>query len=510
MSTKAELMGCEYETGLCEHYLPGDGKVVNGVMRYPGMGNSPTLGGRCLKDDRMISRMDKCSVSGKSAKKLTKVERFGCLQPQCEHYTKEGRSVPCCLLAGEFAAINALCECPKTKQQQVPSPSRANEKIIGCVGEDCENYAKGDGALSAACMLMPTGSGSLKVMRKCPELYPDRLYADQPQKAPQEKIAPPHPYRPTEEEVDRQRVEQFCSTCEDYDAEKDECASKVIACVKMPHYMVIRREIESYGCIQCKNYVEGKTSYDATCLKLKVTTYSGKRNGCIADFECPGREPLQHEAPQESAPMPPAPSTSPMKIMAFDVSTTITGWALREGNKITERGTIRAPKGSVEERKDYIRQQILHYCLNGQPLNVVMLERSFVAGSGNTTRLLCELQGIIKNICHRMEYPVIEPSPTTWRAICPGSGKCDKDAVVEYARLKKYTFESIDEAEAICMALSFGTELVKILDAEKEKKKNGKSKDKGKESGGNHGSNGGKRGRASAGTAIPACAAKAS
>lgn len=328
--TKAELLGCEYETGMCEHYIPGDGKVINGVMRYPGIGNVPMGHGRCLQVDKMISRIVACPISGKSAKKLTKVERFGCLKPQCEHYNK-GESVPWCKLAGQYAAINALRECPKTQSQEV----------------------------------------------------------------------------------------------------------------------------------------------------------------------------LQ----EESAPSVPVP---PMRILALDVATGVTGWALREGDRITEHGTIKAPKGDIEERKDYIRQKLLHYCLNGQPLNIVMIERSFVFNSGNTTRLLCELQGIIKNCCHRMGYPIVEPSPTTWRAICPGSGKCDKDAAVEYARLKGYVFETADEAEAICMALSFSAGLVKILDAEKEKKKNGKSKSKEGNGNGNNGSNGGKRGGVAAGIAVSACATKAS
>ncbi len=279
------------------------------------------------------------------------------------------------------------------------------------------------------------------------------------------------------------------------------CASKVLACVKMPHYMVLKREIESYGCKQCKNYVEGKTPYDATCLKL---------NGRIADFECPGREPLQLETPKEEntpPPVPAAPPSSPhMRILALDVATGVTGWALREGDKVVEHGTIKAPKGDIEERKDYIRQKLLHYCLNGQPLSVVMLERSFVAGSGNTTRLLCELQGIIKSYCYRMGYPIIEPSPTTWRSICPGSGRCDKVAAVEYARLKEYVFESDDEAEAICMALSFGPHLVEVLQKSEKEKKNGKSK----KTDGNHGSNGGKRRGNTAGVEVPASAANAS
>lgn len=448
MSTKAELMGCENDKAMCEHYIPGDGKVINGVMHYPGLNNSPTQGGRCLKAGLMISRMTACPVTGKSAKKLTKVERFGCLQPQCEHYTKEGRSVPCCLLAGEFAAINALCECPKTKQQGPPT----EEELIQRYG--------------------------------CPTCVRFKTF----------------------------RHETYCQKSHLSILDVSECPGKETQQSPDEEKSVVPEGKERWdyrtlpGDVQAVDYwydVGRKTVFETTCWTLGECRKARDRF-----FE---EQQTKKETPkEESAPLPVVPSTSPMKIMAFDVSTTITGWALREGNKITERGTIRAPKGSVEERKDYIRQQILHYCLNGQPLNVVMLERSFVAGSGNTTRLLCELQGIIKNICHRMEYPIIEPSPTTWRAICPGSGKCDKDAVVEYARLKKYTFESIDEAEAICMALSFGTELVKILDAEKEKKKNGKSKDKGKESGGNNGSNGGKRGGTVAGIAIPASATKAS
>jgi len=421
MSTKAELMGCIGTAGQadCEYYCSGEGKMVDGQMQWAGFKDGPIPGGRCAKADKMVRRMDACPISGKSAKKQTKAEMWGC--KTCEHAEKH--TVPCCALAGKFASIANLHECPKTKPYSVEQLTKRRVEEWG--QEEPPNW---------------------ELTSKRREEFSGQ--AGQPEL--------------TEEDLAEQKLE--------------------------------KQNIEQFGCESCKRY---RTELNgAMCDKLVAF---------IVDFSrCPGKEPVQQEILQETS-APPAPAL-PMRILAFDAATTITGWALREGDRVIEHGSIRATGHDIEARKEQIREKVLHYCLNGQPLSVVMLERSFVAGSGNTTRLLCELQGIIKNCCHRMGYPIVEPSPTTWRAICPGSGKCDKDAAVEYARLKGYVFETADEAEAICMALSFSAGLVKILDAEKEKKKNGKSK---KESNGGNGSNGGKRRGIVTGTAIPTGAAAA-
>jgi|GEM_PF-1011571 len=493
MTTKAELLGCEYETGMCEHYIPGDGKVINGVMRYPGIGNVPMGHGRCMKDDKMISRILACPISGKSSKKQTKAEQFGCAA--CEYLYKKS-TVPCCELAGQYAAINALHECPKTMQTEPPTEEELIQRY-GC--PTCVRFKTfRHGTYCQKSHL------SILDVSECPGKETQQPPDEEKSAVPEGKERWDYRTLPGDVQavdywydVGRKTVfETTCGTLGECRKARDQFFEAQAQKAPPP---TPQTEEDRLGCTgeACKKYEKSNIpNVSATC-NGKPGWSMGLR--CLE--KCPGPYPVEQSAPTQATP--------PMKIMAFDVSTTITGWALREGDKITERGTIRAPKGGVEERKDYIRQQILHYCLNGQPLNVVMLERSFVAGSGNTTRLLCELQGIIKSYCYRMGYPVIEPSPTTWRAICPGSGKCDKDAAVEYARLKNYTFESIDEAEAICMALSFSTELVKILDAEKEKKKNGKSKSK-EGSNGNHGSNGGKRRGVAAGIAVSACATKAS
>ncbi|MGV8123114.1 MAG: hypothetical protein AB2L14_25405 [Candidatus Xenobiia bacterium LiM19] len=424
MSTKAELMGCEYEAGMCEHYIPGDGKVINGVMRYPGIGNAPTQGGRCLKDDRMISRMDSCPVSGKSAKKLTKVERFGCLQTktsrfpsQCEYYNK-GESVPWCQLAGQYAAINALHECPKTKQQGPTKEELAQKKIEGFQCEGCRFYAHDSASdfYEAACMRV---FGRIAGLSECPGRQ------EKPQET-QEKSAVP------------EGKERW-----DYRT--------------LP------------GDVQAVDYwydVGRKTLFETTCGTLGECRKARDRF-----FE--EQQTKKEISKEESAPLPTAPSTSKWLILGIDVSTKCTGWALREGDRVIEHGSIKATGDDMHKRKEAMRKGIINF-LN-QPLHYVMIERTFMSHF-DSMRDLIGVQEIIKNVAHQMGHTILEPSPTTWRSICPGSAKCDKDAAIEWARLQGYVFESHDEAEAICMTMAFTPHLLEVLQSGKEQKKNGKSK----------------------------------
>jgi hypothetical protein len=497
MSTKAEILGCEYETGMCEHYIPGDGKVINGVVRYPGIGNVPMGHGRCLQADKMISRIVACPVTGKSAKKQTKVERFGCIKSICKHYATLDRNVPCCLLVGEYSAINALHECPKTKQQslikrrieewgqeeppnweitpkqreefseQASQPELTQEELAqkrmaeyGC--KDCVNY--NDSQNGHICKGQdPKSQNRLFKPISMVEACPDRRTHDNPWS------------------------QTFCGGHSIVPAGKERWDYRTLP-----------------GDIRAVDYwydVDGKDVFETTCVNLEDCRKARDRY-----FEDEARR--AREIPQEKA--PPPVQALPMRILALDVSTKCTGWALREGDKIIEHGSIKATGDDTEKRKEIMRQGVINYCL-GEPLNCVLMERSFIQHN-DPSRIVCEMQGILKNLIHRVGFKLLEPSPTTWRAVCPGSGKCDKVASVEFARLKGYVFESEDEAEAICMAFSFGPQLMASLEESKkakEKKKNGKSKGKEGNGNNNHGSNGGNRGRAAARIAVPSGAAPA-
>lgn len=59
---KDEKFGCDK----CPDYLPSHGKVVNGVVLFPGIGNVPTApgNGRCELIKRMVRRMKACPRGG--------------------------------------------------------------------------------------------------------------------------------------------------------------------------------------------------------------------------------------------------------------------------------------------------------------------------------------------------------------------------------------------------------------------------------------------------------------
>jgi len=163
-----------------------------------------------------------------------------------------------------------------------------------------------------------------------------------------------------------------------------------------------------------------------------------------------------------------------IRVLGLDTANRQTGVSIRENDRCIQHSTITPPDGTTSEKIEYIRQQLMP--IMQQPYTAVVMERTFVQGSGDTTRGLCELQGVIKNYLLRIGHKVYEPSPSTWRAIVPGNGKCDKKAVEEWCNLNQYECCSIDEMEACAIAMSYGEKLIEALTKNERKKAEKKAK----------------------------------
>ena len=162
-----------------------------------------------------------------------------------------------------------------------------------------------------------------------------------------------------------------------------------------------------------------------------------------------------------------------LKVLSIDASTANIGYALRKGKDVVMFGTLvhgLKPIVPMFFRLNKLANLFQHLCVHKLPiiLDYIIIERSFVQGSGDVTRALCEIQGMIKLILFRQyedNFTLVEPSPSTWRYYFIGTGKVDKKKTEVIQRCKQlgYNPKTEHEAESIAMALCFGDDLLKVL-----------------------------------------------
>ena len=152
------------------------------------------------------------------------------------------------------------------------------------------------------------------------------------------------------------------------------------------------------------------------------------------------------------------------RIIAFDQSTTISGWAILDDGILIKSGTYTTHSATAVERIDEVRQWMLSM-ITMWNVDLVSLEDIFYHEKSDTFkdenginiltyRTLAELLGVLKNTLFNLKckYEVIHPA--TWREYCKVTGKYRADKK-RSAQLKiKEWFDitvSTDEADAICI-----------------------------------------------------------
>lgn len=151
---------------------------------------------------------------------------------------------------------------------------------------------------------------------------------------------------------------------------------------------------------------------------------------------------------------------------------------MKNDEKITF-GSVKSNDDSVDKRIDVIIENLQPILEISNVFDYVIIERSFIANSGDTSRMICELQGIIKNQirqCPGWSGVILQPSPTTWRSVFPGNGRADKKAAIEAVRLNGHDPTNDDEADAICLLFAFGEKLIKTCIEGSETKRKAKTK----------------------------------
>lgn len=144
-----------------------------------------------------------------------------------------------------------------------------------------------------------------------------------------------------------------------------------------------------------------------------------------------------------------------IKIMGLDTSTTSTGYAIIENNKILKSGTIKPNKklDSIE-RIIYIEKEIKRLYDEFKP-DFIVIEEMVAFRNANSLRILIGLiyHMIIEFV--KKEALVVPVRPSEWRKVCGIKGKNRKELkenAIKYIYIKYNKKVEEDEAEAICIA----------------------------------------------------------
>lgn len=153
-----------------------------------------------------------------------------------------------------------------------------------------------------------------------------------------------------------------------------------------------------------------------------------------------------------------------MRILAFDLSLTNSGWCCGEiiNGKLKviaygSIGTKRFAKRSTGFRLNYIAAE-LQKLYKTYKVDRVVKERSFSNGRITSTQQLFKVNGVYEMITHLADHDgFTELAPTTVKKQLTGNGKASKEEVA--AAVATYTgieTKVNDESDAIAVLISYG------------------------------------------------------
>lgn len=150
-----------------------------------------------------------------------------------------------------------------------------------------------------------------------------------------------------------------------------------------------------------------------------------------------------------------------MKIMGLDTSTTATGYAILDGNKIIKSGVIKPNKTlSSIERIIYIEKEINTLYDKYKP-DFICIEEMVSFRNANSMRVLIGLIYHLVIEYTKKEALVVLVRPSEWRKKAGIKGRVRseyKENAILYIKEKYNKIVSDDEADSICIA-EFGNTL---------------------------------------------------
>ncbi len=150
-----------------------------------------------------------------------------------------------------------------------------------------------------------------------------------------------------------------------------------------------------------------------------------------------------------------------MKILGLDTSTTSTGYAVLDNEKLISCGTIKTPKkADLLDKIIYIEEHIKQI-IKAKEVDFIVIEDLAVTRSASTTKALAGLLYHLLTEFRKRELLVVQARPSTWRSVCGIKGKCRKELKENAIQHVKDVYNidvNDDEADSICIA-EFGNSL---------------------------------------------------
>lgn len=150
-----------------------------------------------------------------------------------------------------------------------------------------------------------------------------------------------------------------------------------------------------------------------------------------------------------------------MKILGLDTSTTSTGYAVLDNNKLISYGTIKTPKkADLLDKIIYIEEHIKQI-IKAKEVEFIVIEDLAVTKNASTTKVLAGLLYYLLVEFRKRELLVVQAKPTQWRSVCGIKGKCRKELkenAIQYVKSVYNIETNDDEADAICIA-EYGSKL---------------------------------------------------
>lgn len=150
-----------------------------------------------------------------------------------------------------------------------------------------------------------------------------------------------------------------------------------------------------------------------------------------------------------------------MRVLGLDTSTTSTGYAVLDNDKLISYGTIKTPKKvDLIDKIIYIEEHIKQI-IKAKKIEFIVIEDLAMTRSAATTKALSGLLYDLLVEFRKREILVVTVRPSEWRKVCGIKGKKRdelKQNAIKFVKQRYKIDVNDDEADAIGIA-KFGSEL---------------------------------------------------
>lgn len=135
-----------------------------------------------------------------------------------------------------------------------------------------------------------------------------------------------------------------------------------------------------------------------------------------------------------------------MKIAAFDLSLTCSGWARYGSTTAREYGTLSPPRalGLGLLRLQWLHDAVLDHA---RPCDLVVIEGYSYGSKGRAVINIGELGGVVRLALYEQQVPFVVVPPSSLKKLATGKGNSGKELVLVEA-VKRLEYEGADNNEA--------------------------------------------------------------